>query len=59
MNKLLKNNKGLFNEVSYTRLNIYNDDVKFFTKPICESSWFWFTIPLKLFKPNSFLTHEN
>lgn len=38
MNKLLKNNKGLFNEVSYTRLNIYNDDIKFCTKPICESS---------------------
>ena len=38
MNKPLKNNKGLFNEVSYTRLNIYNDDVKFLTKPNCESS---------------------
>ena len=37
MNKLLKN-KGLFNEVSYTRLNVYNDDVKFCAKPSCESS---------------------
>ena len=58
MNKPLKNNKGLFNEVSYTRLNIYNNDVKFLTKPNCESSWFWFIIPPKLFKPNSFLTNE-